>query len=103
MNTNFVTSDNSSPLLFGEPAQFSGTYLHESSGIPYNPARSTTQYHIVVKRNDALYKTLNIINTTLSVVGVLTIVATFAFVCYGLLMMTEVFETVQIIKNQQVP
>lgn len=90
-------------MLFGEPTQFTGTYLHEGSDIPYSPARSTTQYHIVVKRNDALYKTLNIINTTLSVVGVLTVAATFVFVCYGMVMITEVFETVNVIKEQQIP
>jgi hypothetical protein len=82
-------------------ADFHPTIVDVTPQQPYDHAQAAPQYNIVVKRNDALYRTLSIINTILSIIGVLMIVATFCAVCYGIMMVSEVFETVNIIKNQQ--
>jgi len=58
------------------------------------------QFQIIIKRNDGLYRFLSILNTVLSIIGVLMIVATFFAVCYGVIMITEAFDTVTIISNQ---
>jgi hypothetical protein len=79
------------------------TYADVSTSWVGNYGQATTQYNIVVKRNDMLYKTLNILNTVLSIFGVIMIIGTFLSVCYGLVMMTQVLETVQVIQNQRLP
>lgn len=58
------------------------------------PAHVTTQYKIIVKRNDNLYRILNIMNTVFSIIAVLLIAAIFAMVFYGLVTITEVAEMV---------
>ena len=81
--------------------EFHPTYVDVSENWAYGQGQSTTQYNIVVKRNDMLYRTLSMLNTVLSIFGVMMVIATFLGVCYGLVMMTQVLETVQIIQNQQ--
>jgi hypothetical protein len=61
------------------------------------------QFQIIIKRNDGLYRFLSILNTVLSIFGVLVVVATFFAVCYGVIMITEAFDTVTIISNQNAP
>ena len=53
-------------------------------------AQTTTQYNIIIKRNDGLYKTLSVLNTVFSILAVLLIVATFITVFYSLITITEV-------------
>lgn len=60
---------------------------------------SEHQYHIVVKRNGGLYKTLNILNTVFSILAVLLIVVVFVMVFYSLITITEVAEVVENIKE----
>jgi hypothetical protein len=86
---------------FPPMGEFHPTYVHAPQ--PDLASQRPTQYNIVIKRNDALYRTLSILNSVLSVIGVLVIVATFVTVCYGVMMISEVFDTVTIIQNQQVP
>lgn len=64
-----------------------------------------TQYRIIVKRDDGLYRALHIINTLFSIIGVLLIVAIFGMVFYSLITITEVSEIVHQIKehNEIVP
>jgi hypothetical protein len=74
---------------------FSGTVVPDFN----NEAKSQPQFHIIVKRDDGLYKTLNILNTVFSILAVLLIVATFVLVFYSLITITEVSEMVSHIKE----
>lgn len=74
-----------------EPSAFPGV---AASQVSPAPAHITTQYQIIVKRNDNLFKVLNILNTMFSIIAVLLIAAIFAMVFYGLVTITEVAEMV---------
>jgi len=99
MDSNYYPQNNGQTPF--PTADFHPTIVDVTPQQPYDQAQAAPQYNIVVKRNDALYRTLSIINTILSIIGVLMIVATFCAVCYGIMMVSEVFETVNVIKNQQ--
>lgn len=60
------------------------------------------QYQVVMKRNDGLYKTLHILNTIVSIIGVLLIAAIFGMVFYGLVTITEVAEIVSQTKEHNI-
>lgn len=72
--------------------------------VPANTtaAQGQPQFHIVVKRNDGLYKTLNVLNTVFSILAVLLIVVTFIMVFYSLITITEVAEMVSQVKEHNV-
>lgn len=61
--------------------------------------RSQPQFHIIVKRDDGIYKTLHIMNTVFSILAVLMIVMTFIMVFYSLVTITEVSQMVTQIKE----
>jgi hypothetical protein len=79
--------------------EFQPLYVVAEPKVDGTDGETLAQYRIVIKRNDALYKTLSIINTMLSVVGVLLIAATFCAVFYGIIVLSEVNETVNLLQN----
>lgn len=101
MNTN--RSANHLPVEDIAGAPFRPIYVDVVDDHVYTPGRSQTQYHIVVKRNDMLYRVLNFINTMFSILGVLMIVATFVMVCYSVVVLSQVVDVVEVIRTQQIP
>jgi hypothetical protein len=103
MNTPQLASDYDTPSDFTSLGSFSIDELermagNEVSGLgAMNDPQPT--YHIIVKRNDGLYKTLHIMNTLFSILAVLMIVATFVMVFYSLVTITEVAEIVNQVKE----
>lgn len=61
------------------------------------------RYHVVVKRHDILYRLLNQLHVFVSVLGVFAVIGVFLGVVYGILELSDVFETVYAIRHQQVP
>lgn len=84
-------------------APFRPIYVDVTDEHIYTPGRSQTQYHIIVKRNDILYRVLSFLNTLFSILGVLLILATFVMVCYSVVVLSQVVDVVETIKTQQVP
>jgi len=63
----------------------------------------TRRYHVVVKRHDFMYRMMDQAHVFISVVGVLAVIGMFLGVIYGVLQLSNVFETVYAIRTQQVP
>ena len=61
--------------------------------------RASAQFHIIVKRDDSLYRMLHVMNTVFSILAVLMIVMTFIMVFYSLVTITEVSNMVSQIKE----
>ena len=98
MSANYETSSNFSSLgsfSIDDFDGFSGTVIP----VPHTPAQSQTQFHIIVKRDDGLYKTLNALHTIFSIFAVLLIVFSFIMVFYSLITITEVAEIVSQVKE----
>lgn len=76
--------------------------LFNDTPVQGSVAQANTQYHIIVKRNDGLYKTLSVLNTIFSILAVLLIAITFIMVCYSLLTITEVAEMMGQVKEHNV-
>lgn len=96
------TSNQDAPIHFPTLGSYS---IDDFDGINPNevffPAetRSQTQFQIIVKRDDNLYRTLNAMNTVFSIFAVLMIVLTFIMVFYSLVTITEVSNMVSQIKE----
>ncbi len=101
MNTNWQSTSFPADHVAGAP--FKPTYVDVTEQALFAPAPSQPQYHIMVKRNDLLYRVLSFLNTIFSILGVLLILATFIMVCYGVVVLSQVVEVVEVIKNQRVP
>lgn len=93
---------------YGAPNNFStiGSYsiddfdsMSQTEAFFQAEVRSQPQFHIIVKRDDSLYKTLHIMNTVFSILAVLMIVMTFIMVFYSLVTITEVSNMVSQIKE----
>lgn len=103
MNTPQLSSDYAASSDFSSLGSFSIDDFEGMAGNEFSAYSSVTdsqpQYHIIVKRNDGLYKMLHIMNTTFSIFAVLMIVAIFIMVFYSLVTITEVAEIVSQVKE----
>lgn len=101
MNTPLMSASYDAPSNFSSLGRFSIDDFEGVSGnsLPVFEAKSQTQFHIIVKRDDSLYRTLHILNTIFSIFAVLLIVSMFIMVFYSLITITEVSEMVSQIKE----
>ena len=103
MNKPRLSEDYDTPSEFPSLGGFSIDEFEDMNGAQFESlhvsAKSNAQYHIIVKRNDGLYKTLSILNTVFSILAVLLIVVMFIMVFYSLMTITEVAEIVNQVKE----
>lgn len=106
MNTPLMSASYDSSSDFSSLGTFSLTDSGDFEGITRSAlpgfgseTSSETQFHIIIKRADPLYRTLNILNTIFSIFAVLLIVSTFIMVFYSLVTITEVADMVSQVKE----